>query len=93
MLLEVATQFRLVVNCVHLVIALYTSWAIGNSSTTWLPHDERLAKYVAIKFAVSELDRSFKDTVLTNLWDGEIYSAKVRADIVMITEILDEFEV
>lgn len=61
----------------------------GNSSTTWLARDERLAKYVALKFAVSELDRPFESAVLRILRDGD--DAKEDISITMIPEISDEF--
>ncbi|KAF2446084.1 hypothetical protein P171DRAFT_320478, partial [Karstenula rhodostoma CBS 690.94] len=63
----------------------------GSSSTTWLARDERLAKYVALKFAVSELDRPFESAILRTLRDGE--DAHVDFGIAMIPEILDEFQV
>jgi hypothetical protein len=43
----------------------------GASSTIWLARDENLAKYVAIKFAVSELDRPFESAILRILQDGK----------------------
>jgi serine/threonine protein kinase len=54
------------------------------SSTTWLARDENLAKYVAIKFAVSELGHPFESAILRILQDGKS---------LLIPEILDEFEV
>jgi serine/threonine-protein kinase SRPK3 len=63
----------------------------GNSSTTWLARDEHLAKYVALKFAVSELDRPSESAALRILRDGK--EAKADIDIAMIPEILDEFQV
>jgi serine/threonine protein kinase len=56
----------------------------GASSTTWLVRDENLAKYVAIKFAVSELGHPFESAILRILQDGKS---------LLIPEILDEFEV
>lgn len=65
----------------------------GTSSTTWLARDERLAKYVAIKFAVSELERPFESAILRILRDGAGCYAKADGGFVMIPELLDEFQV
>ncbi|KAH9882937.1 hypothetical protein J1614_000303 [Plenodomus biglobosus] len=65
----------------------------GSSSTMWLARDERLAKYVAIKFVVSELDRPFESAILRILQDGTGCCAKADAGIAMIPEMLDEFQV
>jgi hypothetical protein len=64
----------------------------GASSTIWLARDEHLAKYVAIKVAVSELDRPFESAVLRTLRDGEVCPATADAGMTIIPEILDEFE-
>lgn len=64
----------------------------GSCSTTWLARDERLANYVAIKFAVSELDRSFESAILRILRDDEGCHATADASLAMIPEILDDFQ-
>jgi serine/threonine protein kinase len=56
----------------------------GTSSTTWLARDENLAKYVAIKFAVSELGHPYESAILRILQDEKS---------LLTPEILDEFEV
>lgn len=65
----------------------------GASSTTWLARDERLDKYVAIKFAISALERPFESGILRTLRDGEGCVGKAHSGIAMIPEMLDEFEV
>lgn len=65
----------------------------GASSTTWLARDERLSKYVAIKFAVSDLDHPFESTVSRTLWNGEKSNATEHVGIAIIPKILDEFDV
>jgi hypothetical protein len=39
----------------------------GGSSTIWLALDERMARYVAVKIAVSDLDRPFESSILRSL--------------------------
>jgi serine/threonine-protein kinase SRPK3 len=56
----------------------------GASSTIWLARDEHLIKYVAIKFAVSELDGPFESIIFRIMQDGKS---------LLTPEILDEFEV
>jgi serine/threonine-protein kinase SRPK3 len=65
----------------------------GASSTIWLARDERLAKYVAIKFAVSELARPFESAILKKLWDKDGCTIRSHAGVPLIPDILDEFEV
>ncbi|KAF2124671.1 hypothetical protein P153DRAFT_301763 [Dothidotthia symphoricarpi CBS 119687] len=65
----------------------------GASSTTWLARDERLTKYVAIKFVVSERNRPFESAILKILRDGKRCDAEAHAGIAMIPEMLDEFDV
>jgi serine/threonine-protein kinase SRPK3 len=65
----------------------------GASSTTWLARDEHLAKYVAIKFAVSSLETPSESAILKTLWDQKGSAGETHADIATIPEILDEFDV
>jgi serine/threonine protein kinase len=65
----------------------------GTSSTTWLARDEHSAKYVAIKFAVSDLDRPFESAILGALRDKERRIGTAHAGTTMIPEMLDEFKV
>jgi hypothetical protein len=64
----------------------------GASSTTWLARDEKLVKYVAIKFAISGPDSPVESAIMKVLRDGEENDAKSYAAITMIPEVLDEFE-
>lgn len=63
----------------------------GASSTIWLARDESLSKYVAIKFAIAELDRPFESAILKRLWEREGPHDSLRMNT--IPEILDEFQV
>jgi serine/threonine protein kinase len=54
-----------------------------------LARDKLLAKYVAIKFVVSELGLPPESAILKSLQDGE----GAQAGIAMMQELLDEFEV
>lgn len=65
----------------------------GISSTIWLARDERLARYVAIKFAVSKLVRPFESAILKTLWNEEGCTVKSPAGVALVPDILDEFEV
>jgi serine/threonine protein kinase len=65
----------------------------GASSTIWLARDKRLAKYVAINFAVSELDRPFDTATLRILTDEQGCNLKASTSLELIAEILQEFEV
>jgi serine/threonine protein kinase len=65
----------------------------GASSTIWLARDKRLAKYVAIKFAVSRLDRPFESAILRILRDDERCNAELQASLTLIPEVLHGFEV
>lgn len=59
----------------------------GASSTTWLARDVQLGRYVAMKFAMAELERPFESAILGILCgtDGRSGGA--------IPEILDELQV
>ena len=65
----------------------------GVSSTIWLARDEHLARYVAIKFAVSKLRRPFESAVLKTLWNEEGCTVKSPAGVAFVPDVLDEFEV
>lgn len=65
----------------------------GTASTTWLARDERLAKYVAIKFVVSGHERLFESAILRSLRNGQGYTGEAHTGMAMIPEMLDEFEV
>ncbi|KAG9206227.1 hypothetical protein G6514_004950 [Epicoccum nigrum] len=65
----------------------------GASSTIWLARDEHLAKYVAIKIAVSELERPFESAILRTLWDKEGCTIKSHAGVALVPDILYEFVV
>lgn len=65
----------------------------GASSTIWLARDKLLAKYIAIKIAVSGLNRPLDSVVLKMLWDSEKITGKSHVCNSLIPEILDEFEV
>lgn len=62
----------------------------GASSTTWLARDQRLAKYVALKIAVSDLEWPPESAILKELRDGERHMETPHH---LVPEILDEFEV
>lgn len=65
----------------------------GASSTTWIARDKHLAKYVAIKIAVSRLGyRPIDSIVLKRLWNGDRNAAITHVGTAMIPEMLDEFE-
>jgi serine/threonine-protein kinase SRPK3 len=63
------------------------------SSTIWLGLDERMARYVAVKIAVSDLDRPFESSILRSLWSDKESTGHTQADIATLPAILDEFEV
>jgi hypothetical protein len=65
----------------------------GISSTIWLARDEHMARYVAIKFAVSALGRPFESGIIRTLWDEEGCTVKSPAGVALVPDILDEFEV
>jgi serine/threonine protein kinase len=65
----------------------------GGSSTIWLALDELMARYVAVKIAVSDLDRPFESSILKSLWSDKESTCNTRAGIATIPAILDEFEV
>jgi len=65
----------------------------GSYSTIWLARDEILAKYVAIKFCVSGLDRPSESTILKALWDEGRRGGEEHIGATLFPELLDEFEV
>ena len=65
----------------------------GGYSTIWLARDERSAKFVAIKIAVSELDRPIESAILRTLWDEESCTIRSHVGVALVPDILDEFEV
>jgi serine/threonine-protein kinase SRPK3 len=65
----------------------------GGSSTIWLGLDERMARYVAVKIAVSDLDRPFESSILRSLLSDKEGTCNTQAGIATIPAILDEFEV
>jgi serine/threonine-protein kinase SRPK3 len=65
----------------------------GGSSTIWLALDERMARYVAVKIAVSDLDRPFESSILRSLWTDKESTSNTQAGIATIPDILDEFEI
>jgi serine/threonine protein kinase len=65
----------------------------GGSSTIWLALDERMARYVAVKIAVSDLDRPFESSILKSLRSNKEGTGDTQAGIATIPAILDEFEV
>jgi serine/threonine-protein kinase SRPK3 len=65
----------------------------GGSSTIWLGLDEHMARYVAVKIAVSDLDRPLESSILRSLWSDKESTGDPQAGIATIPAILDEFEV
>jgi serine/threonine-protein kinase SRPK3 len=65
----------------------------GGSSTIWLARDQRMARYVAVKIAVSDLDRPFESSILRSLWSDKEFTGNTQAGVAIIPEVLDEFEV
>jgi len=65
----------------------------GSYATIWLARDEILAKYVAIKFCVSGLDRPFEGTILKALWDEGRRAGEEHIGVTLFPKLLGEFEV
>lgn len=65
----------------------------GASSTIWLARDAHLHRYVAMKFLVSDLDHRQESSILDKLRDGQNDYTQSNAQLGMIPELLDEFQV
>jgi hypothetical protein len=89
---EVTIRCALANNSVRHVIALCKSSASApRPPYIWLARDEHLSKYVAIRFAISGLDRPVESTVMRVL-HGERNDTKPHAGIEMIPEVIGESE-
>jgi serine/threonine-protein kinase SRPK3 len=58
--------------------------------TIWLACDEQLSKYVAIKLAISGLDRPVESAVMRVLQDGEGNGSELHAGGQLVPEMLDD---
>jgi serine/threonine-protein kinase SRPK3 len=65
----------------------------GGSSTIWLGLDEHMDRYVAVKIAVSDLDRPFESSILRSLWIDKENTGNTKSSIATIPAMLDEFEI
>ncbi|KAF2994836.1 hypothetical protein E8E13_003232 [Curvularia kusanoi] len=63
----------------------------GSYSTIWLARDEHLAKYVAIKIAISQPER-VEGTIIRKMWEEEGCTVRSSTGVALVPEILDEFE-